>query len=100
VNARTANAAEFSSHITAEGIDPQDHADRRIARWCLRNLNRLAEIGLWMEDPRWCVVLDQHGKEVDWWVHWQSRPPRSGRQVYIPNSNPPLAAALPEQQTA
>lgn len=91
VNSRTANAAEFSTHIYGEGIDVQDHPDRRIARWCLRNLNRMLEIGIWAEDPRWTGGLDP-------WVHWQSVPPRSGRRIYIPNSNPPIAAPLPEQQ--
>jgi hypothetical protein len=91
VNARTANAAEFSSHITGEGIDVQDHADRRIARWCLRSIVRLTEIGIWCEDFRWTGGLDP-------WVHWQSKPPRSGRRFYIPNGNPPIAEALPEQR--
>jgi hypothetical protein len=61
--------------------------ERTLARWCLRNLVFLAEVGLWMEDPRW----------TPGWVHLQSVPPRSGGRVFIPSAAPALCAALPEQ---
>jgi hypothetical protein len=87
VNARTSNAAGKSSHIVGLGVDLQDHADRRLARWCLRNLDVLEELGLYMEDPRWSPS----------WVHLQLRPPGSGKRVYVPSSAPAIALALPEQ---
>lgn len=89
INARTQNAAKGSKHITGCAIDLQDMPDRALARWCLRNLDLLAEIGLWMEDPRWTPD----------WVHLQCIPPGSGRRVYVPSSAQPLVAMLPEQLT-
>lgn len=88
VNARTSNAGAKSTHLTAEGCDLQDTKDRSLARWCLRNLRVLERLGLWMEDPRWTPD----------WVHLQTRPPGSGKRVYIPSAKPPLAKPLPEQK--
>jgi hypothetical protein len=88
VNDATANAAAKSTHITCEGCDIRDNAERGLARWCLRNLAKLEGIGLWMEDPCWTPT----------WVHLQTRPPGSGRRVYVPSTAPPKAAPLPEQQ--
>lgn len=87
VNEATANAAASSRHLTGEAIDLRDTADRDLARWCLRNIEQLTEIGLWMEDPQWTPT----------WVHLQIRPPGSGRRVYVPSTRPPLVAKLPEQ---
>lgn len=93
VNERTANSGKTSTHLTGEGIDLQDTKGRPLARWCLRNLALLEELGLWMEDPRWTAGKTQ----TDPWVHLQSRPPKSGRRVYVPSSAPPQSAPLPEQ---
>lgn len=87
VNARTQNAGQYSNHITARAVDIQDTPDRAFARWCLRNIELLAEIGLWMENPQWTPD----------WVHLQIVPPRSGLRVYRPSMSQPLAAKLPEQ---
>ena len=90
VNDATANAGENSRHITGRAIDLRDDPVKRpLARWCLANLDLLAEIGLWMEDPQWTPS----------WVHLQSLPPGSGRRVYVPSAHPPLAVRLPEQLT-
>ncbi len=88
VNDATANAAKASTHLTGEGIDLRDNGTRDLARWCLRNLDALEVIGLWMEDPQWTPT----------WVHLQKRPPLSRRRVYCPSSKPALAAKLPEQE--
>lgn len=93
VNARTQNAATGSKHITAQAVDIQDTPDRALARWCLRNLDALDEAGVWMENPQWTGGNDP-------WVHWQLVPPKSGKRVYIPSTNPPIAEALPEQMAA
>ena len=90
INDATANAAKLSKHLTGEGIDLRDTGTRDLARWCLRNLDALEEIGLWMEDPQWTPS----------WVHLQIVPPNSHRRVYCPSSRPPLAARLPEQEGA
>jgi hypothetical protein len=87
INDATANAAATSRHLTGEGIDLRDTANRDLARWCLANLDALELIGLWMEDPQWTPT----------WVHLQSRPPKSERRVYVPSTKPPLAAKLREQ---
>lgn len=86
INECTSNAAKLSSHITGCALDTRD-PQRLFARWCLRNLNHLEKIGLWMEDPRWTPT----------WVHLQTYTPGSGKRVYIPSTKPPLAASLPEQ---
>lgn len=93
VNDRTSNAGKHSRHISGEAVDLTDHPDRSLARWCLRNLDRLAGLRLWMEDPRWT------GAAASPWVHLQSVPPGSGKRVYVPSSAPALAIALPEQLT-
>jgi hypothetical protein len=90
VNERTSNAGKASTHLTGRGIDIQDHQDRRLARWCLRNLDRLETLGLYMEAPRWTG-----GKSP--WIHLQCIAPASGKRVFIPSSSPPLAIALPEE---
>lgn len=89
INARTQNAAAGSKHLDARACDLQDTPDRRLARWCLRNLARLEEIGLWMEDPQWTPD----------WVHLQTVPPGSAKRVYRPSAAEPLVARLPEQET-
>lgn len=88
INDATSNAAAKSKHITGEAIDLRDNGNRDLARWCLRNIDALEEIGLWMEDPQWTPT----------WVHLQIVPPGSRRRVYCPSSRSPLAAKLPEQE--
>lgn len=99
INAATPNAAPTSKHMTGEACDLEDK-DREFARWCLRNTTPLCyqngkpdllqEIGLWMENPMWTKS----------WTHLQTVAPHSGRRVFVPSENPPLAAALPEQEQA
>jgi hypothetical protein len=89
VNAATPNAAATSHHLTGRAVDLPD-PDRTLAAWCVDNLEALAEMGLWMEDPRWTPT----------WVHLQSVPPGSGNRVFSPSLAPALAEALPEQLSA
>jgi hypothetical protein len=84
INAGTANAAAKSTHLTAEACDLQDHPDRQLARWCIRNLHQLEAIGLWAEDPRWTGGTNNR----DPWLHLQTRAPGSGRRVYAPSTAP------------
>lgn len=93
VNAATPNAAPDSKHVTGQACDLRDNKARDFARWCLRNLEVLDDLGLWLENPMWTG-----GKSN--WVHLQTVPPHSGRRVFVPSDNPPLAAALPEQEQA
>lgn len=87
VNARTKNSAGHSTHMTGEALDLQDTPNRNLARWCLKNVGTLEKCGLWCEDPRWTPD----------WVHFQTRPPASGKRFFIPSTASPLCAALPEQ---
>ena len=88
VNDKTLNAAAKSNHLIGKACDVRDNKARDLARWCLRNLETLFGIGLWMENPMWTPT----------WCHLQTVPPHSGKRVYVPSENPPLAAPLPEQE--
>lgn len=77
VNDATANAAKGSKHLSAEAADLPD-TDRSLCEWCVDNLDVLADIGLWMEDPRWTPT----------WLHVQTVPPKSGKRVFIPSTAP------------
>jgi hypothetical protein len=84
-NARTANAATNSTHLTCEGIDVQDLVHGRpLAVWCCKNQDLLERLGLYMEDPRWTAGRTR----TDPWVHLQDRAPRSGKRIYVPSTAP------------
>lgn len=87
VNDGIAHASATSLHLSGLGVDLRDTRERALARFCLRNLELLTQLELWMEDPRWTPT----------WVHLQAGAPRSGNRVFVPSDAPPLAAALPEQ---
>jgi hypothetical protein len=89
VNDHTANAGKTSNHLKGLAVDLLD-TQRKLGTWAVNNLPALQEMGLWMEDPRWCPT----------WLHVQCVPPISNHLVYQPSSNPPLASALPGQQVA
>lgn len=85
VNARTANAAAASTHLTCQGGDLQDHLNRRLAVFVCADETVLVRCGLWAEDPRW--TGGRTG--TDPWLHTQTKPPMSGNRIYIPSSQPP-----------
>jgi hypothetical protein len=99
INDGALNAAPDSKHLSGRAMDIEDF-DRDFARWCLRNTaplchqegkpDLLQEVGLWIENPMWTPT----------WVHGQTVPPHSGRRIFVPSDNPPLAAPLPEQERA
>ncbi len=101
VNDATANAGKSSNHLTANAGDVGDNStgevgdcDRAFAQWCVNNPGKLAECGLWMEDPRWCAKWNEKAQRWDYWVHLQTVPPKSGKRIYIPSITPPKAPAL------
>ncbi|MGQ0750928.1 MAG: D-Ala-D-Ala carboxypeptidase family metallohydrolase [Betaproteobacteria bacterium] len=89
VNASVTNASPTSHHLTGRAVDLPDR-DRTLAAWCVAHLEVLAEIGLWLEDPRW--TYDSAG---DHWVHLQTVPPRSGNRVFMPSDTPAKDPGFP-----
>ncbi len=85
--------APRSKHKLGLAVDLVDPY-RELAKWAVNNLGTLAEIGLWIEDPRWTPT----------WLHLQcvapGNPPVETRRVFIPDSSPPKAPALPGQRIA
>ena len=77
INDATANAAKGSKHLTAEACDLPD-VGGVLRTWAVDNLDVLADIGLWIEDPRWTKT----------WLHVQTVPPKSGKRVFIPSTAP------------
>ena len=73
VNAHVVNASPRSRHLTCEAIDladPDDHLDA----WCMRHLDEMEAIGLWLEHP----------DATPGWCHVQIVAPPSGRRVFEP----------------
>ena len=75
---RVAGGAPSSLHLTGQAVDLVDK-DGMIWKFVLDNMELAQHIGLWFEDKRWTPT----------WVHMQTLPPKSGKRIYIPNTNPP-----------
>lgn len=73
INANVPGAAKKSAHMTCEACDFRD-PDGELDAWCLANLDKLEECGLYLESP-------EHTKG---WAHLQTRKPKSGRRVFLP----------------
>lgn len=65
--------AKKSAHMSCEACDFRD-SDGSFAEWCLKNLDVLADCGLYMESPAHTIG----------WVHLQTRKTKSGNRVFIP----------------
>jgi hypothetical protein len=79
-----AGGAKLSNHMICRAVDLSD-PDGDLAKWCLKNLNHLKDLGLYCEDFRWTHVPGGKGS----WCHFQNVSPKSGKIVFVPNSNPP-----------
>jgi len=75
------SGSKTSNHFKGAAIDIDDNDAGEFAKWCITNLEFLAEVGLFMEDFRWTNGCGS-------WVHFQIFPPRSGKRVFIPSSKP------------
>jgi hypothetical protein len=75
INAGVRRAAANSKHLTGEACDLSDD-DESLDLWLEHpdGLSALAEVGLWIEASAYTVR----------WTHLQTRPPASGRRVFIP----------------
>ena len=80
VNASTPGAAKRSKHMECNAGDIED-ADGALDAWCMANLDKLAEIGLWLEHPSATRTPKRFGHG---WCHVQRVPPRSGNRVFYP----------------
>lgn len=47
---KAAGGAKRSAHLTCEAVDIAD-PDGKLASWCMLNLDKLSEAGLWLESP-------------------------------------------------
>ena len=73
INAATKGAAPKSHHLTGNALDITDHVSI-LKDWCMANLDKLEECGLYMESP-------EHSPT---WLHLQQLPPKSGKRVFYP----------------
>lgn len=73
LNATVTGAAKKSNHTLGLACDFKD-PDGAIDAFCLANLDKLAEIGLWLESPDSTIG----------WCHLQCVPPKSGNRVFKP----------------
>lgn len=73
---KAAGGAAKSPHLMCQAIDLDDNKEGALAAWCLSNLELLANIGLYMEDPAY----------TEGWVHLQILRPVSGNRVFVPYS--------------
>jgi hypothetical protein len=71
--------APSSNHITGLAIDIKD-TDNSVFKYVLQHLDLAEQLGLYFEDKRWTPT----------WVHIQLVRPKSGKRIFIPNSNQPL----------
>lgn len=59
---KAAGGAARSAHLTCEAVDIVD-VRGVIKTWCIKNIDKLSELGLYMEDPA----------KTKTWVHLQTR---------------------------
>lgn len=86
---RPKNGSATSWHFQGAAIDVDDNDAGDFAKWVLANLDFISspEVDLYIEDPRWTNGCGS-------WVHFQSKPPKSGKRVFKPSSQPPCNASL------
>jgi hypothetical protein len=82
-NDATANAAKSSSHLVGMAVDLKDTTNE-FWTWCVANLELIQAQGLYLEDRRWTPT----------WVHLSTRPPGSGKRIFVPSSAPAIAPKL------
>jgi hypothetical protein len=78
INQATTGAALTSNHIKCLAVDIVDLAPFPLMKLILDNLDIAEKHGVYFEDFR----------ATSSWVHCQIIPPKSGKRIYIPNSNP------------
>lgn len=69
-----------SKHCTCQAVDIWD-ADKKLGEWCVANIERLKDVGIWMESLATTHKSDDPKKR---WVHWQCVAPKSGNIIFNP----------------
>lgn len=82
--------AAKSQHYEGNAIDLDDDASCWLAKVCLMNLPLMKRLNIFMEDPRWTNGRNPKTGREQSWVHLQRVAPRSGRRIFVPNTEPPL----------
>lgn len=80
INGMIKGAAPKSNHIIGCAVDISD-GNGELMKWCLQNLQVIADAGLYLEDFRWTPT----------WTHFQTVKPKSGKRIFVPSSALPLA---------
>lgn len=80
INAATPGAALHSKHTIGLAVDISD-LDGSLKDWVLGNLQLMKDLNIFFEDFRWTPT----------WVHFQIGAPGSGKRIFVPNTQPPLA---------
>lgn len=81
--------ASKSKHKEGKAVDIYD-PDREFASWCLAHKSKLADAGLYIENPAW--TYSGNGNH---WLHLQNVPPGSGQVVFRPSLSEPLGPPPP-----
>lgn len=79
--------AKLSAHQSCQAVDIVDK-EGAFAQFCLDNLTLLEECGIFLEDPRYTIIVDKSGVRQNGWVHLDIRGPKSGKRVFIPYAGP------------
>lgn len=66
-----------SPHLTGEAVDLQDK-DHKLSQFILNNIDLLERVGLYMENPYYCVSKTTGNN----WIHLQTR--RASKTVFLP----------------
>jgi Peptidase M15 len=80
VNGSTPGAATHSLHMQGLAMDIAD-PNGDVMAWALANLPLLRDLGIYMEDFRWCPD----------WVHFGLGAPASGHRIFVPSAARALA---------
>lgn len=75
VNSKTPGAAPSSKHMICAAVDIAD-VDNSFMTFCLQNLDKCKEIGVYFEDFRWTPT----------WTHCQILPPKSSKRIFVPDA--------------
>lgn len=84
VNSMVPGASKNSWHCSGHAADVND-PDGAHFFWCLKNLDLLSSLGLYLEHPNW--TRTKNGG----WLHIQDVAPKSKKRIFVPNQSLPVA---------